>query len=261
MTDSDLISLVHANMIECWTTLSSTEFVQVHSDGDAVFVETPMKDAFLNCVLEANFNPVGLEKRVDEICAWYKERGIPFCWWLGPQSSPESIEDILSAKKFQYFGEVVGMVMDSADLTDAQELSSNIHVEQVNNPDLLDQWIKPLKAAFAFSDDGSEIYKNIFKTCMSSGDDFAHFVAFIDETPVSSMTVNFGKEVAALYNSATIESARGKGICTQLSTRAVQEAVNRGYKQITLQASPMSESIYERVGFKGVSGYKVFLAT
>jgi len=67
-------------------------------------------------------------------------------------------------------------------------------------------------------------------------------------------------KVAYIMNMYTTPEYRKQGLAMELLKRIVEEAKNRGYRKITLNATEMGKPIYEKFGFKDVIGDMVFYA-
>jgi GNAT superfamily N-acetyltransferase len=62
-----------------------------------------------------------------------------------------------------------------------------------------------------------------------------------------------GSRFADLHGAAVLESARGRGIYTQLYERRVTAAMERGCRYLEVDASDDSRPILERLGFTAVT--------
>ncbi len=84
-------------------------------------------------------------------------------------------------------------------------------------------------------------------------------LADVDGVPVGAAMVLLSHGIAGVYFVGTLEAARGRGV-GELVTRAV---TNRGFEvgaaAVTLQASPMGEPIYDRMGYASIYRYTTFL--
>lgn len=79
--------------------------------------------------------------------------------------------------------------------------------------------------------------------------------AFEGDGIVSGAQVLFSHGIAGVYCVATAESARGRGLA-ELVTRAVTNlGFDGGAPLVTLQASPMGEPIYRRMGYRELYRY------
>jgi GNAT superfamily N-acetyltransferase len=69
------------------------------------------------------------------------------------------------------------------------------------------------------------------------------------ETASVMATIDHGEDVG-IYYVATRERARGKGLATRLLGAALNDAVARGMRTSSLQASAKGAGIYERLGYR-----------
>jgi len=78
------------------------------------------------------------------------------------------------------------------------------------------------------------------------------YVAYAAERPVSYARVTFqdGDPFAGLWGGSTLAEHRGQGFYTALLATRLQEAMRRGMRFLTLDASPMSRPIVEKQGFR-----------
>lgn len=75
------------------------------------------------------------------------------------------------------------------------------------------------------------------------------FVAEVDSQPVGTVTAFTFGSVAWIAMVLVDESARGKGVGTALMTHALNYLDKSGVKSIRLDATPMGQPIYEKLGF------------
>lgn len=78
------------------------------------------------------------------------------------------------------------------------------------------------------------------------------YAAYVDDKPVSSAWIYFNaaSRFAGMWGGATLEPYRGRGIYTALVAVRVQEALARGVQFMTIDASPMSRPIVQKLGFR-----------
>lgn len=77
------------------------------------------------------------------------------------------------------------------------------------------------------------------------------YCAYVDGVPASAGWIDFaGAPFAGLWGGSTREAYRGRGLYTALVAVRAQEARNRGFRFLTIDASPMSRAILEKLGFR-----------
>lgn len=81
-------------------------------------------------------------------------------------------------------------------------------------------------------------------------DSISLYVAYAAGQPVSEGWVDFPKtDFAGLWGGATLPEYRNRGFYTALVAVRAQEAQRRGYRFLTIDASPMSRAVLEKQGF------------
>ena len=90
-------------------------------------------------------------------------------------------------------------------------------------------------------------------------DDVAAFLARVDGRPAAiAMTIVTGG-VAGIYWVGTTEETRGRGLARSLTAAAVNTGFDLGAETASLQASPMGEPVYRRMGFETAFSYRLFM--
>jgi predicted GNAT family acetyltransferase len=85
------------------------------------------------------------------------------------------------------------------------------------------------------------------------------YVGYLDGTPVvSGFSIRTDRTIG-VYTIATDPSARGRGFGAAMTARVVADGTAAGCDVATLQASTMGRPIYERMGFRLVQEYDVYL--
>jgi len=82
------------------------------------------------------------------------------------------------------------------------------------------------------------------------------FVAYAGDEPVSAARIEYPARpggFAGIWGGATLPAWRGRGLYTALLAARAQEAVARGMRFLTIDASPMSRPIVERHGFRALT--------
>jgi ribosomal protein S18 acetylase RimI-like enzyme len=79
--------------------------------------------------------------------------------------------------------------------------------------------------------------------------------AFDGDGLVSGAQVLFSHGIAGVYAVGTAAGARGRGLAELVTRTVTNLAFDRGVRWVTLQASPMGESIYRRMGYRDLYRY------
>jgi hypothetical protein len=97
----------------------------------------------------------------------------------------------------------------------------------------------------------------IFDTDRMLAPHIAAVVAYVDDEPASGALTILSHGIAGIYWVSTAQSARGGGLaeaCTRLVTNV---SFDLGARAVSLQASPMGEPIYRRMGYEQIGQYQL----
>ena len=101
--------------------------------------------AVKNGVMWARFTARTAKQEVAEVVSYFKERGVPFFWWVGPSSSPKNLGDLilkegLTKEEWSFPAMALDLgEFDRALLPDALN-KSGIQIRQVKTAEDMDQW-------------------------------------------------------------------------------------------------------------------------
>jgi hypothetical protein len=87
----------------------------------------------------------------------------------------------------------------------------------------------------------------------------AAFVAYERGGPVSAAQTMLTHGIAGIFWVGTVEAARGKGIAAAITRAATNWGFAAGGAHVQLQASPMGEPIYLRLGYEELYRYDFYL--
>jgi GNAT superfamily N-acetyltransferase len=76
------------------------------------------------------------------------------------------------------------------------------------------------------------------------------YLASLDGRPVATVSARDHGADCTIWNVATAESARGRGLSTALMRQALHDARQRGCETSTLQATKLGAPIYRRCGYE-----------
>jgi hypothetical protein len=100
--------------------------------------------------------------------------------------------------------------------------------------------------------DQADLVKRLANDMQTQPDMLSIYVAYVNTIPASAAWMYFheGSQFASLWGGSTLEQHRGLGLYTALVAVRAQEAIRRGVKFLTVDASPMSQPILEKLGFQ-----------
>ncbi|HEY2429692.1 MAG TPA: GNAT family N-acetyltransferase, partial [Acidimicrobiales bacterium] len=84
-------------------------------------------------------------------------------------------------------------------------------------------------------------------------------VAYVEGAPVAAAQTVLSHGIAGVYWVGTVEAARGRGLGEAVTRAVTNRAFDLGARINTLQASPMGEPIYTRMGYETIFRHRTFV--
>ena len=123
------------------------------------------------------------------------------------------------------------------------------------NADNWDDHVRALAAGFGIP---VELCARLFGPALAETDQYAAFNAYVDGEIASTAALIVSGAVAGIYNVATPDPFRRRGLGEATTRAAVAEGRRQGCDLTTLQASEMGYAIYARMGFRTVVEWHSF---
>ncbi|MCL4303900.1 MAG: GNAT family N-acetyltransferase [Anaerolineae bacterium] len=155
--------------------------------------------------------------------------------------------DYLSQRRYQPLPPQPAMYR-AAPLQDVP-LNSAVKVERVATVPGLTALCSLLYAVFDFPlADLIKLYSTAhFKDDLKNN--IRHYLAFVDEKPVSAGTIICINGAASIWNVCTLDEYRRQGIATTLLQRMLNDATESGYELTMLYATPLAYHLFNKMGF------------
>lgn len=170
-------------------------------------------------------------------------------WKLYAHDSPPDLGRRLVDHGFMAEEPEAIMVLDLAQAPEALLSPVPACVRRISDPRDLADVTRVREAVWPGEHQGLE--QRLGHLLQSDPERLTVYVAYAGDVPVSAARIQFsGSAFASLWGGATLEEHRGKGFYTALLAVRVQEAIRRGARYLTIDASPMSRPIVEKHGFR-----------
>jgi ribosomal protein S18 acetylase RimI-like enzyme len=200
----------------------------------------------LNQVYDVSFAADEEKRRAHEVLDHLVDRGLPFMWQVTPTSRFDGLEEILGERGLE--GQAMpGMYAELAPLH--SETPAGMTLETVT-PTTLETAIEMMAGAFEFPDFAFEPMLAAFRAL--DGPEVTHLIARIDEEPVGAGTGFLDGTTLGIYNIATLEQARGRGVGTAITTALMDIGASRGCERAILHSSELGLPVYRKLGFEEV---------
>jgi GNAT superfamily N-acetyltransferase len=126
--------------------------------------------------------------------------------------------------------------------------------------DAADYW-RVARAAYASIGFPPEIFSFYDDHSGFAADNLSAFLACVDGRPAGIAMTIVTHGVAGIYWVGSTEEARRRGIGRAATAAAVNAGFDLGAEVASLQASPMGEPLYRRMGFETIFSYRLLAAS
>jgi GNAT superfamily N-acetyltransferase len=196
-------------------------------------------------------------KKIEEIIkheiGYFSQLGLDFEWKAYRHDQPEGLNTLLADMGFEVETPDSVMVYDINDpsplltyepvntirrLTSAEDVAHVLSVQQ-------QVWDEELPGVVNYLQYRLERCPELISV----------FGAYENDKPVSSAWITYhpGSHFAGLWGGTTLPDFRNRGYYSSLLKVRIQEAKERGFRYVTVDASPMSRPILENFGFRCIT--------
>jgi GNAT superfamily N-acetyltransferase len=192
----------------------------------------------------------------------FRPSGREFEWKYYGYDEPRDLTDRLAAAGFKPDEEealVVGEVAVVRDRLASAAEPHGVTIRRLRTDDdgAAADWhgINDLHRA-VWGEDGADMNASIAASMADDPVATSMWLAVADDgTVVCAARANFheGTDFASLWGGSTLEEYRGRGIYKALVSRRADEAAERGYRFLQVDASPDSRPILERLGLRALT--------
>lgn len=255
-THEKITSLIQVNLENFWKKMADTQLVSVEESKTSLFMNSHRDDPIFNSIIRFRPKEGNFESEKKKIDDYYKSKNLSYCWWtITPPKGLDTLSKQLITEGFTQTLAVKGMAMNIESFQWDGFLPEDIDIVEVNSSAQLQDWMEPIQASFDMTPEIRMLYIHIMTEWQKMSNDLLTYVMYVNGQPVSSFSVFFDKDVASFYNVATLPSFRKKRISSSIAACCLALSRQKKYQWVTLQASPYSVKLFERLGFKTYIDY------
>jgi len=224
------------------------EFPGMHKEIAPHVVRFMRPDSGMNFVLYSRLNEVDVEDVIREQVAFFRQWDQPFSWKVYDHDKPHDLGKRLIKQGFVSHEREAIMVLDLKNVQPNLLVPVDTDIRKIVRREQLQDVIRVEE----------QVWGRDFAWITERMGDYLElpgylsvYVAYVDNEPVCTGWTYFYQDglFAGLWGGSTITAYRGQGLYSAILAVRVQEAVRRGYRFLTIDASPMSQPILSRRGF------------
>ena len=204
----------------------------------------------------ADLTTANADEIIEREIAYFKSIGHHLEWTLYDYDQPDDVQARLEAQGFE-IGEVEAiLVLDIENLPEKLQRDFPQDIRRITEPEQVEPIIRKVQNPVFGDEDNDWLIRQVTSYVRDHGDMYQVYAAFVDGEPASAAWIDFiapESPFAGLYGGATLEEHRGKGLYSALIAARAKEAQKRGVRYLTVDASPMSRPILERIGFRQIA--------
>jgi len=252
MADPELAAAVDENYFASFRIMCEAARKPVHESGGVLSCATGAPVAFLNIafVTRQLERP---EAALRESMAFFDGLGLPFVVRIREGVDPAA-ERAAERLGMPYSDTVPGMALPS--IPPPPPVPAGLEIRTVGRGIDIPRFQGVIAEGFEMPID---LARQLFiEDVLVGAPGIEAYLGFADGLPVATSTLVRTGAVAGVYNVATLDSHRRRGIGEAMTWYAVQRGAEMGCVIGALQASEMGQPVYERMGFRVVAPYRTF---
>ena len=193
------------------------------------------------------------DEAIEAQIAYFEEIGTDFEWKLHDYDTPLDLKQRLAMRGFEIEEDEAILFLDLGSLPERLRLPVQADVRRLEPGQPLDNIL--IIENEVWSTDHSSLVQRLKRTQDEHAELISLYVAYVGSEPAAAGWIEFypGKPVAGLWGGSTRAAFRRRGLYSALLLARTQEAMQRGVQYLTVDASPMSRPILERLGFQLVA--------
>lgn len=238
MTDPR-IAAVEDNLLTFFAAAGGTGVLRRDQGDDVVALRSAVPFPMFNAVTGARF-ATDDPGRAGDVADSYIAAGLPWMWWLTPSTTSEALEAVLDARGLVR-EDVPGMHVELA----APPVAPTVAGLTLGASDDVAVFVDVMLAGF----DMPDLVREPMTAIMGHFPEAINVLAHLDGRPVGCGTAYLTGATAGLYNIATLEEARGRGIGYAVTATLMDLGRRAGADQAILHATEAGRPVYERAGF------------
>lgn len=204
----------------------------------------------LGTVIYSDLAETDVDKVIMEQVAYFDSLGQGFEWKVYDFDKPQDLKERLANLGFTVGEAEAVLILDLQDPPQTLLEQVSHDIRPVTTVDDLDK-VMAIETA-VWNEDFHGLHDYLAVSLKQYPERMSIYLAHISGIPVSAAWIYFppSSQFASLWGGSTLTPYRKQGLYSALVAVRLQEALERGVRYLTIDASPMSRPMLERFGFQ-----------
>ena len=208
------------------------------------------------CILYSRLTAENADQVIEEQVADFERLRLEFEWKLYDHDQPPDLRERLVAHGFAIEEAEALMVLNLAQISETLLQPVTHDIRRIIDPEQIYEAVITVQEEIWQEKQGRQAEELALELRLD-GEHISFYAGYVDDRPVCSAWIRFSERgpsarglFASLWGGSTLPAHRKHGFYTALVALRAQEAIRRGYRFLTIDASPMSRPIVARHGFQ-----------
>ena len=256
LSPENVVRACEENYIEYWRCVGSSANARYSEDGGVVMCATGLPQDLFNVVLRSTLDRSQVNQRVDEVLRYFKARGLPGIWHVGPSTEPRDLGEMLTARGFPHDYDLTAMAVELGPVDWSWTNSSRVQVRRVSTKRDCADWVACLTSSWESPKEAApwmleNACFNLSHEAM--GKKHLHrrkYLGFLEGKPAGTSMLVWDKDIAGLQTIGTIKEAQRNGVGTAVILAALKDAKDMGFKFVVVLSTIEGLKLYRNLGFQ-----------
>lgn len=252
LCDDNLIEAIERNIIEHMLFFASRHpKMDVVMQDDFILVDTNIQSHFFNYVCTTRFIPEDVENRIKRTIIYFKEKGLPFSWMIGPTTPIEAFGKILEGAGLTRKEQSYCMILNLHNFKKKLRYIPGFRVVQALTKSTIKDVGKIYSSVRQEEAAVLEYFEKVAALAFHGNDPIRLFVGYYQDQPAIVGELFLGAGIAGLRCSIGKEFiAYEKDFVTDLVTKMILQAKQQGYHWGMIKTFQENCHYFNQMGFK-----------
>ncbi len=197
------------------------------------------------------------EDSVQNSIDYFRQKELPFCWWVGFDSDPVWLAGELKNHGLKPAEEELVMKVNLNNIEWPLQ-SESYYFQEVRTSEQLSDFMRVMFSILPEEEkEAVNKYYQLAKDLMFNSD-LHLLVGYVDHKPVATSSVFISSDIASIFGVIVDPHMRGRGLGKAGTLSAMKKAKNEGSDICVLTATNDAKFLYEKIGFKSVKLMEVY---